>query len=699
MSTNSKANPRKLRRTQNACVACRQSKIKCSGEEPCTNCRRRVMKCRFVEAGNKVMVAERYFQELQSQARLQQQHTFAVRTPSESTCPEDVCPSAEQPQHQSIDHTRSIWTSPFSLPSRIVKDARDNNRNWIWLAPSSLWSLTARLKVMITEKLGLEPLNKSLGFLEGDVYALQWRPAAPNESPDINGLPSIDQALYLFNTVKFHLGQIYRFFDDDEAFVSHVREFYCGDAATKASECRLWFVQFLLVLAFGNAFLSRSSRNTKDPPGSKFFVRATSLMPDLASLWGDSLLAIEVLAMMGLYLYSIDHRESGHVYVGQAIRIAQLGGLHTQLPEQELGSRTLTRCRNLWWTLYIMDRHFSSSVGIPMTTHDCDITTLVDPSQQDTALNLQVKLSQMLSTILATIYKTERTQLGIFLEQTRSILHTMAGHAQEIEKIIHLKFQNSVDTMPRGTRHITLSYHQCVIVATRPLLLSILKERLEKLDHGEEDWQSFLAPTKALINTGIKSAAKTLQILSDEDSLLEVFLPFELEFTYGAAIYLTMTRTLFPRVADGETGSHNAHSILDEMICKGNKLAEVRKMELTQIESLFQQLATRIEQQGLQALTLSSPEQSVISASTGYNNNDNGRQGGEDFATATATDPQTSAHCMPGDSRLPSGLLPQDTSDVEFLESIGISSYEFLSIVDGIDDNFGILDPAQSWEG
>lgn len=48
-----------------------------------------------------------------------------------------------------------------------------------------------------------------------------------------------------------------------------------------------------------------------------------------------------------------------------------------------------------------MDRHFSSSVGIPMTTHDCDITTLVDPSQQDTALNLQVKLSQMLSTILA----------------------------------------------------------------------------------------------------------------------------------------------------------------------------------------------------------------------------------------------------------------------------------------------------------
>lgn len=128
------------------------------------------------------------------------------------------------------------------------------------------------------------------------------------------------------------------------------------------------------------------------------------------------------------------------------------------------------------------------------------------------------------------------------MEQTRSILHTMAGYAQEIEKIIQLKFPNSMDSMPRGTRHITLSYHQvrhdnsylyryfnmltcakCVVYATRPLLLSVLKERLgrlEKLDCEEENWQSLLNPTKALIHTGVKSAVKTLQILSDEDGLL-----------------------------------------------------------------------------------------------------------------------------------------------------------------------------------
>lgn len=84
------------------------------------------------------------------------------------------------------------------------------------------------------------------------------------------------------------------------------------------------------------------------------------------------------------------------------------------------------------------------------------------------------------------------------------------------------------------TRFVSLRNHQeyialikfelqCVIVATRPLLLSVLKERLDRLGHGPEDWQSIVAPTDGLISAGIKSAIKTLQILKDEDNLLGGF--------------------------------------------------------------------------------------------------------------------------------------------------------------------------------
>lgn len=153
------------------------------------------------------------------------------------------------------------------------------------------------------------------------------------------------------------------------------------------------------------------------------------------------------------------------------------------LPEEELGIETVTRCRNLWWTLYIMDRHFSTSLGLPTTTADCEITVPVSSfstdSQEDSTLGLQVKLSHLLSVIVTSkskantavldfsqrlpasaIYKAGKTQLSVFLETIRSTLRTMAGHAQEIEDIVSTKFRNSVKTMPRVTRHITLLYHQ-----------------------------------------------------------------------------------------------------------------------------------------------------------------------------------------------------------------------------------------------
>lgn len=175
-----------------------------------------------------------------------------------------------------------------------------------------MWSFTARLTLLMSEKLNLE-YSAPTSFGE-DIYPLKWSPVAADSVPDTSGLPSIDYALYLMETVKFNLGQNYRFFDEAE-FTHHMREFYYGNPVAKATECRLWFVQFLLVLAFGKAFLSWP-KNTRDPPAASLFVRAMSLMPEMTSLWKDSLMAIEVLALAGLFLYSIDYRESAHVYVG-----------------------------------------------------------------------------------------------------------------------------------------------------------------------------------------------------------------------------------------------------------------------------------------------------------------------------------------------------------------------------------------------
>ncbi|KAL4930805.1 uncharacterized protein BDV17DRAFT_297406 [Aspergillus undulatus] len=754
MAAQAQPEPYKPKRTSNVCIACRQSKIKCSGTEPCANCQRRAIECQFTDS-HKVLVDERYLRKLIEQSKgheqvpqqvSQQQQpspgskrsadvAFGSAIGADTEHPVSRRPRQEElPPYQPLDQEHSGWTNPFTLPSRTVNGLYKGKSGWIWLGPTSLWSLTTRLSIMMAENLHLESPYRIPSSLDKEVYPLRWRPAPIEEPPDINGLPSVDDALYLFNTVKHHLDQHYRFFDE-ASFTARLHEFYSGNSLQKATENRLWFVHFLLVLAFGHAFLLRS-RNSRDPPGSKFFLRAMSLMPDYTNLWTDGLLAVEVLALAGLYLYSIDHRESAHVYIGQANRIAQLDGLHTELPENELGVDTVARCQNLWWTLYVMDRHVSSSLGLHMTTQDSDITTLLKPvstgSRHDATLSLHVKLSYLFSSILTSIYKNEKTKLGTFLEKARTLLQAMTTYAREIEEIVHPETSNSVETMPKGTRYITLLYHQVRQVT----------KRLERSGNQADDWhswQSFLAPTKALISTGIKSALKTLQIMADENSLLGTSLPpFRNGSNLRAALHLMMATTLFPRSTDGTTTSSHghcpsssnwsqeAHSILDEMVSKGNMLAAARKTELSHLESLFRELAVRIESSGMQALTLTTPDshsyghgQNYVGAASEHELDNHRAQvqhphmhETSNISTAeTAMNPtigpgagldaHTQAYNPLHTPISPS--LPHLANSAELLSEIGISSYEFLSIIDQIGgaESNNVLDPSPSysWKG
>lgn len=149
--------------------------------------------------------------------------------------------------------------------------------------------------------------------MDGDAYQLHWSHASSDEPLDISGLPSLEYAVYLLNTVKFRLSPLYRLFDEDE-FLHNLYEFY-GNAASKVQESRLWYVQFLVILAFGEAFLVpvRTASNTSG--WTKYFTRAMSLLPDTTELWDDPILAIEVLALVALYFHSVDMRDTAYCYV------------------------------------------------------------------------------------------------------------------------------------------------------------------------------------------------------------------------------------------------------------------------------------------------------------------------------------------------------------------------------------------------
>lgn len=182
----------------------------------------------------------------------------------------------------------------------------------VYLGTSSNWGFLGHVLNLVHKQVRQSPLPGSDLLFDGTAYEL---PVDRSEDGQVaNGpiIPSIDYAIFLTNAVKFHCSQMVHLFDED-AFMSDLHAYYC-DTGSKIKKGSLWYIHFLLILAFGKTFIQNKQRSVK-PPGGEFFVKALQLLPDNNRLCREPLLAIEILCCIALYLQALDFRNAAHVTV------------------------------------------------------------------------------------------------------------------------------------------------------------------------------------------------------------------------------------------------------------------------------------------------------------------------------------------------------------------------------------------------
>ncbi|OJJ79766.1 putative C6 transcription factor [Aspergillus glaucus CBS 516.65] len=581
---------RRSRRTQNACQRCRSRKVKCSGIQPCEHCRRRGQDCVFDE-DRKIVISEGLF--LSMKRKLEERNGNATIEHKRTRLLDSSEPAESRTETTEERQSEERFVSNPLVSASYLKHNGQTQRAWLCLGPTSTWSFSRRVLSIIQTRVHPDSTRSIPLAVDGDAYQIHWSQASSDEPPDISGLPSIDYALYMLSTVKFHLSPMYRFFDEKE-FLCNLYEFY-DNAPVKAQESRLWYIQFLMVLAFGEAFLTpmRTAENTEN--WTRFFTRALSLLPDITGLWQDPILAIEVLALIALYFHSVDIRDTAYCYIGHAMRMALVEGWHRALPVEQLGEKMVERCKNIWWTIYILDSRFSSLIGTPNSVSDEDITAMLwdlrNCSQEAAALTLHVKISQVVTRVLNTVYSVDGKLGGVFLRKMRSVLHEMTDLSRELENVFAHRFQNSVDAISGVTTRLTLSCHLCIIVTVRPLILSLLWERLSCHENGDS-LRPLSAPVRTIVQSCIDSAIKSLRLLTAlrNQNLLESFLPFDLESLFSAAWVLSMISAIFPDTLPDHSYRDTSFSLLDDMIERGNRVAQFRKSEIELLEDLVQPL-------------------------------------------------------------------------------------------------------------
>lgn len=168
---------------------------------------------------------------------------------------------------------------------------------------------------MVHTKLNGAPLPSSTLLLEGSTYDLGWDGQRTSAAVDVDSVPTADFATYLINAVKFHCGRLYHMFDES-TFMHHFRKFY-ESPGDQASYPRLWYIHFLIILAFGKAFIVRTGKH-KRPPGIEMFVQAMQLLPDVTYMFNDTIQSIETLCCAALYLQCLDIRSAAYTIVSPA---------------------------------------------------------------------------------------------------------------------------------------------------------------------------------------------------------------------------------------------------------------------------------------------------------------------------------------------------------------------------------------------
>ncbi|BCS30175.1 uncharacterized protein APUU_80478S [Aspergillus puulaauensis] len=597
------------RRVNNACRHCRQRKIRCSGTHPCVNCTRRNKECRFDDQGRRIVVSQKYLRQLQQAARAREgESTTDVacdRDHIQHQPPEkDVC------QHPSSDGQlaslpNQSFHTPISVESASVPPEAsnplastssaylsDDKGRLRCLGESSTWSFTHKTLRLIHDHLDEQefPLTDIATNEESRAYHLSWGSSRFDNPANFSDLPSADYALYLINGVKFHVGQLYHLFDETR-FMELFHDFYNAPADV-ARVNKIWYVQFLAILGLAKALIVQPSRGATALPGSDLFLRAMSLLPDTPYLFSDALTSVEILCTISLYLQCADLRNSAYVYIGSALRMAMTFGLHRERPTQDWGPEVTERCHRVWWTVYVLDRAFSSSMGVPITIQDTDITTPMpekDGLRRNISLYLHVKLSSLISEVVNKVYGAEGRLQTSFLPCVHKVLGSIASIASDLNGYCPLSSDGSDGGISRVAAHLHLFYHQTILLTMYPLLLHLFRTKLQNGENNTEPARGLSDTTRALLRTCSESCKSMIGILSvlQQQGLLGGALPFDLERTFSSGFVSVMLSLVDTDDRNHRSLYDRTCQLLDEFVNRGCTPGQFRKSEIVLLHDMI----------------------------------------------------------------------------------------------------------------
>ncbi|KAL1845315.1 hypothetical protein VTK73DRAFT_694 [Phialemonium thermophilum] len=421
----------KRQRTARACNSCKRRKQKCNGLKPCNTCTKRDLACIYTstasgdpkeQAGSPT-----------KRRRVETTKDVTRETPATKTAPGEKAVVSSMADHPKTSKSSSRLqnTEPSVAKSETSIEAatlsatlalrnsegggwspdgegedvastksddeasvfpstrmlQDSTGRLLYLGDSAALSYLQIIRMLVESAVGPSPFTEDPSRHR---IVESTAPVPPNLLLNRNLLlpPDRETAVVLMDSFFTNTSGLIEVLDRNEFRISLEG---CYTNPLGVGSCYLCLFYLVLAIGLVLALPGPGSREevivrrlrTDGVNWAELFYRHAKCLGDSVSGFEDAdLWSVQALLLMSFYMLATSHRNAAYVYHGMAVRSAFALGLHREEASlKEIFGPTLTVRRNLWRTLFVLDRFLSASQGRPcaVAEDDCSDEALRAP--------------------------------------------------------------------------------------------------------------------------------------------------------------------------------------------------------------------------------------------------------------------------------------------------------------------------------
>ncbi|KAJ3528095.1 hypothetical protein NM208_g10371 [Fusarium decemcellulare] len=437
-SSVSVSSKRQRKTKSTACRRCHARKVKCSGGQPCDNCRQasKGAECSYPRKNRLVKVSQQYIDDLVAENQRLRSRDGDSK-PRTELIPSDVPITATNGQAEASTTLQGtlLEERPWFFDMNVLHTP-------VLIGEASDVAFASRFRQAISE-----PGHSHIPRVN---YAPDDRLLALSDADCPWPIPS--RARLLVNVALKYVSRCYYIVRKSQILEGLEQTIQNPHSTDSLLKSKLW-----ALFAIGEMYSTRTAAKEKNFPGMAYFARATRVLRIISER--PRIDAIEIRLLLSFYSLALNRRYTAYALAGSSVRLSVVMGLHLNVPESQLRDAGAREHRNrVWWTAYSFDRMWASRLSHPVAIQDDDIEVdlpsdpVLDTPSDDFADSAyfiaSISLAKLSARIINSIY-TRKPQQKTLSQRVQEALRDLRAFVEGLPAHLHLEATDGPEPSPK----------------------------------------------------------------------------------------------------------------------------------------------------------------------------------------------------------------------------------------------------------